>query len=129
MDLELALLDQRDGVDEAIELAQDVRAHHDAHAVVGDLAQDVAELPARERIEAVGGLVEQQQLGLVDHRARDREALAHALAHLADQRVGLARQVERARADGVTRLLRGGVVLPVALGEEAQVARPPVMLG
>jgi hypothetical protein len=120
-DLELALLDDGDGVAEAVELAQDVAADHDADALAGDLAQDLAQLAAGERVEAVGGLVEQQQLGAVDQGAGDREALAHALAHLGDAGLGLAAEVEDLQELGDAGA--GGLVgLAVALGEELQVA-------
>ena len=67
-----SFLDDGHLVAQVVELAQDVGGDDDADAAGCDLAQDVAELTAGEGIEAVGGLVEQEQLGLVDQGPGDR---------------------------------------------------------
>ena len=44
--------------------------------------QDVPELPARDRVHARGGFVQQQDFGLVDQCAGQRQFLLHAAGEL-----------------------------------------------
>ena len=59
--------------------------------IVVEPPSDLIELPDVDdlaRIEADGGLVEDQHLRAVDHRLRDADPLAVALRELADQLAG-----------------------------------------
>ena len=55
---------------------------HDDEAVAGHVAQQVHDLHARLGVEGAGGLVGQQDLGVVDEGARDGDALHLAARHL-----------------------------------------------
>ena len=50
-----------------------------------NLREQLPELPPRYGIDAGRGLVEQDDLGLVDERARERELLFHAAGELIGQ--------------------------------------------
>jgi hypothetical protein len=50
----------------------------DRHALRQKVVEKVPELAATHRVDAVGRLVEQEHLGLVEQRARERELLVHA---------------------------------------------------
>ena len=69
----------------ALGLVHVVRRHQDRGAGIGQLEQLFPEVAARFRIDRAGRLVEEQQLGLVDHRAGQRQALLLAAAHRAGQ--------------------------------------------
>ena len=69
--------------------------------VVAEIANELEHLVAPLRIHAVGGLVEEEQVGIVDERLRELDALLHA------GRVGLDVAVARlAEADVVEHLVR-----------------------
>ena len=55
---------------------------HDDQPIARDLLQDLHDLHARFRIQRAGRLVRQQNLRIVDQRARDRHALHLAAGHL-----------------------------------------------
>ena len=55
---------------------------HDDEAVAGHVAQQVHDLHARLGVEGAGGLVGQQDFGVVDEGARDGDALHLAARHL-----------------------------------------------
>ena len=71
-------------VGQALGLDQQVGAHHDGAALGGHLPDEVEHGVRRLGVEAGGGLVEQQQLGVVQHRAGQREAGLHAGGVAAD---------------------------------------------
>ena len=75
----------------------------DDHAHAGppgpDRADQLPELPARERIDARGRLVEDQQVGIVDERAAQAELLLHPARQLA--RRALLERVEAGRGEKV----------------------------
>ena len=68
-----------------------VRHHHD-QAVLGDLGEQVHHLHARLGIERAGGLVGEQDLGIVDEGARDGHTLHLAAGQLAGLLVGMLAQ-------------------------------------
>ena len=51
---------------------------HDGDALTGELDQQPAHLLGAGRVQAVGGFIEDEQLGLPGQRQRDAEALLHA---------------------------------------------------
>ena len=51
------------------------------------LLEEVADLAAADRVDAVGRLVEEQDLRIVDQRRGEAEALRHALRELLDPHV------------------------------------------
>ena len=74
-----ALLDDGDEVAHLGELRQDVRAEENGLAVRRQLPNQRPEFDARARIEVRGRLVENQQLGIVNEGAAERDALLQAL--------------------------------------------------
>ena len=68
--------------------------HQDAHArpVGPDAVDQLPELAARQRIDAGGRLVEDQQVRVVDQSAAQAELLLHAAGQLAGRPVGEASQ-------------------------------------
>ena len=119
-----------------LQLGQDVRSDDDGHATRLQLAQCGVEVADGLRVQAVGGLVEQQHLGLAQQGLRKPQALAHALgvfAHGAVARVGQAHAFQQRGALCEGRTLEAGeetqrfqpvqvVVEHHVLGQVAQVA-------
>ena len=74
-----------DGVTRALDLVEEMRRQHHG-ATLGHERQDhVAHVEHARRVEAVHGLVEDEQLRVAEEAGRDTEALAHAhgvLGHL-----------------------------------------------
>ena len=91
------------------------RGHDHRHAgALGAQGFDQApELPARERVHAGGGLVEDQQVGVVDQRAAQPELLLHAARELAGGAVA-----KRCQAGGVEQALDTRLALGRALAEQ-----------
>ena len=73
--------EEQDAVRELGHLAQDMAAHQHPGAPRGQAAQEIHEGEAGFGIEAVEGLVEDQQLRPVHQGLGQPDALAHALAH------------------------------------------------
>ena len=76
------MITSRSAID--LDLAQQVRGQQHGAAAVGEVAQQVAHPADALGVEAVGRLVEDQDLGVAEQRVRDPEPLAHAqrvLAH------------------------------------------------
>ena len=70
--------DDRDRVADQLDLAEDVAGQHHGHPGLGEVAHQRAHLPDAARVEAVGRLVQDQQLRLLEQRRGDREPLLHA---------------------------------------------------
>ena len=104
---QVAGVDRQQEVADLLDLAQQVRGDHDrdAELVAGPLDQ-VQHLVAPGRIEAVRGLVEEQQLGVVDEGLGQLDALLHAGGVAADLAVALLVQADVAQHFG--RSLAGG---------------------
>ena len=82
----------------ALGLVHVVRADQDGHAVFGEPVDLVPELAPGLRVDAGGGLVEQQQLGLVQDGRGQRQALLPAARERAGElvlAVGEAQPLER----------------------------------
>ena len=62
----------------AVDLVEQVAGDHDGDALAGELDQQPAHLLDTGRVQAVGGLIEDEQLGLAGQRQSDPEALLHA---------------------------------------------------
>jgi len=77
-----AVVHDGDAVAQPLRLVHVVRRQHDAPPARAQLHDEVPELPARLRIEAGGRLVEEEQLGIAHHRARQREPLLLSTAQL-----------------------------------------------
>ncbi len=71
-----AVVDHRDAVGELVGLVEVLRGQQHRRAVGDDGPDDVPHLVAAARVEAGGGLVEEQQVGRVDHGRRDVERAA-----------------------------------------------------
>ena len=74
----VAVLEHDDLLGQALGLHQEVGAHEDGATVGGHLADHLEHRVARLGVEARGGLVEEQQVGLVEDRAGEGEAGLHA---------------------------------------------------
>jgi len=61
----------------AVDLVEQVAGDHDGDALAGELDQQPAHLLDTGRVQAVGGLIEDEQLGLAGQRQSDAEALLH----------------------------------------------------
>ena len=72
-----------------LDLVERVRRQEDRPARGGALAQEVLELVLHQRVEAAGGLVEDQQLGLVHERLDQADLLTVPLGQLLDGPVQL----------------------------------------
>ena len=84
---EAPLVDDADAGRQAVDLGEDVARHEDSDAVLGgQRLQQLAHIDHAGRVEAVGGLVEDDELGLVEERQGEPEPLAVALR----ERAGLA---------------------------------------
>ena len=90
--------------------------HQHAHAgpVGADAVDQLPELAARQRIDAGGRLVEDQQVRVVDQRAAQAELLLHAAGELAGRAVGEGRQ-----AGGLQQLGDAAFALGAAVAEQA----------
>src|SRR6185369_11788981 len=74
----------RDAVAEPLSLVHIMRREQRGAALPAKRLDQVPELPPRLRVQARRGLVEEQQLGIVDERARERQALALPTGQLDD---------------------------------------------
>jgi hypothetical protein len=93
--LQGALLDQAalaqdpDAVAQSLDLAEDVRGEEDGLAALGGLLHRLAERDLHQRVEAAGGLVENQQIGPARERGDQLHLLPVALRQRPDLLVGV----------------------------------------
>ena len=80
-----ALPDDRHAIADALHLGQDVRREEDRPAGLPQLVEHVVERALHERVEPLGRLVEDRQLGIVLERLDDADLLAHAARVVANQ--------------------------------------------
>ena len=109
--------DHDDAVDGLLDLGQHVAGDQHRAALGGERDEDVAQPAHALRVQAVGGLVEHEDLRVAEQRGAEREALAHAhrvalhaavaggrqldhVEHLVDARVRDARPPPRSCAGG-----------------------------
>ena len=78
-----ALREDRDAVAGVLDLDEEVAGHEHGPSLVAERPEELADLLDPGRVEAVGGLVEDQQLGVLEERLGQAEPLAHP------ERVGL----------------------------------------
>ena len=117
LDDDPALVDDRRAVADLLDLVQQVRGEEDRGAAGAELAHQLAHVLHALRVEAAGGLVEDHELGRVDERVGDAEALLHAVRVVADLGVGAL-----AQADDVEHLVDARLVdSAVEAAHEAQV--------
>jgi hypothetical protein len=83
-----------DAVDGLGDLGQDVARDQDGAPLVGQAAQQGAEPVDAFRVEAVGGLVEDEDLRVAHQRGGQGQPLAHAEGELADPAIGGPAQVD-----------------------------------
>ena len=79
---------------ELVHVAEDVRVEEHRLAALVQVLDDALDLDAADRVEPGHRLVEQHELGVVDERLGDADALQHALGVLAQVRVGGALQTD-----------------------------------
>ena len=106
--------ENRDAAAQRFRIAQHVRAEEHGAAAIAQAKNQLADLAAAERIEPRHRLVEEHELGLVDERLGDADALHHALRKLAQLKAPLgadADLVQQTRG-ALPPLLRGAAEQP-----------------
>ena len=76
--LQLAAVENRDAVADALHIREVVRAEEHRLPALAQLEDDVAHLALGNRVEAGSGLVQQKNLGVVHERLSNAHALEHA---------------------------------------------------
>ena len=126
--------EDRDAVADHLQLAEQVAVDEDGLALAAEALEDVADVAAADGVDAVGRLVEQDEVRVVDQGLGEADALGHALGVGGDRAVGAG-----GHADEVEQF--GGAAAAVAAvdvgegGEElddlpaGQVAGEAVVLG
>ena len=76
--LEFALVDDGHAVTDGFHFAQFMRGKENGFALVFQALDDFADFHAAQRVEPAGGFVQNQQVGIVDERLREADALLHA---------------------------------------------------
>jgi hypothetical protein len=71
------LRDDDNIVGERLNLGEQVARDQDGAALIGEAAQEVAQPADALGVEAVGGLVEDEDAGVADQRSRDAQPLTH----------------------------------------------------
>ena len=105
-----AAAEHRDAVAQRLRLDEIVRAQHNrATARARQLANRLVELLRGCRVETRRRLIEKQQVGIVDERSRQREALLHSAAE---------------SADAIVRALGDAELLEQRLGARRDLRRP-----
>src|SRR3989475_13326698 len=94
VDEELPVVQERDIVADFLDLAEKVGAYEHRAAFSLERLDPIADLGHAARIQSRGGLVEDQEFGLIEKRLRDREALLHSLRKLLDSVVRPVRQLD-----------------------------------
>ena len=88
-------------VGEPIDLAEDVARHEHGDAVLGaSVAEQLADLDHARGVEAIGGFVEHQQLGIVEQGAGERQSLQVAERQSAGTTVARTHPAPAARSCG-----------------------------
>ena len=82
-----AFVDDEDAVAGGLDLGEDV-GREDHGVLLAELADQRPGLTPLPRVEALGGLVEDHDVGFVDHRLGDAHPLPEALGELADDAIG-----------------------------------------
>lgn len=77
--LQATLGQDRRTIDVGLDTRQHMRAEDDAGAALAQAVDQQVEVMGGDRVEADGGLVEQQQLRFAEQRLGQAETLAHAL--------------------------------------------------
>ena len=117
---DLAAIDDRDAGAQLLELGQDVAADDDGLAHRTELAEELAKLDPRARVETGRRLVEEQHLRVVDERVGEAQPLLHAARQVLDVGVALVAEIDQLEqvADHPA---PAGRRQPVAAGEEVEV--------
>ena len=104
---DLSVVHDRDLVAERVGLVHVVRGQHDRLAAGLDQIDEVPEVPARLRVEAGRGFVEEEHLRVIDDRERHQEPLALAAGKLA--RVPVEELFEAAETDDLRHVHGPGI--------------------
>jgi len=81
--------DDRDAVAQRLGIRKNVRAEEHGAAAIAQPQDQLTNLAAAERVEPRHRLVEEDDLGIVEQRLRDADALQHALGELAQREPAL----------------------------------------
>ena len=82
---DLAVVQDRDAVADKLHVGELMRGQEDRPAFLFQPQDQVADVAVRDRVKARRRLVEEQQLGIVDERLRDADALEHAFGERAQR--------------------------------------------
>src|SRR5213596_2128072 len=119
---ELPMVQERDVVAHLLDLAEEMRAHEDRAALVFQRLDHIADLGHAARIQPGRGLVEDEQVRLVEERLGDRQALLHPFRKLLDPMVRPFCQLDLFE-DGfaaIAEILRRHPAEPARVGEGLQ---------
>jgi hypothetical protein len=103
-------------------VAQDVRAEEDGASAIAQPENQRSHVAAPERIETRHRLVEDHELGIVDERLRDADALEHPLREFPELQLPL-----RADAHFVEQPARADAAIGAAIAEEAGEVREQLL--
>ncbi|CAM5269534.1 hypothetical protein STENM223S_02555 [Streptomyces tendae] len=120
-----ALVDHGDPGRELVGLVQVLRGQQDGGALCDDRAHDVPHLVAAARVEAGGGLVEEQQVRGVEDGRGDVDAAPHAARVLLDLLAGRLGETERLQQLGGA-LAGGGLAVAEQPAQQRRGSRVPV---
>src|SRR6266850_5804719 len=122
------VLDEGDAVAGDLDLAEQVRVEEDRRPARPEIADEIADQQAAERVEPRGWLVEKDQFWIVDERLRQAGALQHALAVLPQRTLGRIEQIH-AREQVLDADVERDAAEPVQSSVEPQqlAARPAVV--
>src|ERR1700682_1320730 len=91
---DLRLVHDDQAITELLRLFHIVRGQDDRHALLLEAVEAVPNQVPRLRVEPGGGLIEEQQIGLVDEGAGDREPPLHPTGKKLDVTTGTVRQLD-----------------------------------
>ncbi len=104
--LQFALIEDGDAIASVLHVFQAMTTHDDRFAQPAQIADQIFHPTSAKRIEAGGRLIEDDEIGIVDERLRQADALAHALGILAEDAFAIGLE-----SDFLDQLL--GLVLPL----------------
>ena len=112
---DLTLLDKDDGVAGDFDLAKEMRIKEDGGAAVAFVANNVANEMAAHGVKAGGGLIEEDEVGFVDERLREADALHHAFRKTTETTIAM-----RGEADEIE--IGGNAIVKLSRSEPAEAA-------
>lgn len=94
----------RDAVAHHFEFAEEVAVDEDGFALIAEVGQDVADVAAADGVDAIGGFVEEDEVGVVDEGLGEADALHHAFGVGANFAISIG-----GHADGIEKFARAAL--------------------